>query len=408
MQVFKTALKTFFRHPLYLVVYVVLFSCIGLFMGLSVKEARTDEYLDRPSVAIIDRDGGALAHGLAAFVSNNAEVVEVEDTTRSLQDAVMQDQVAFIIIVPEGFSERFASSVANGTSIPQVQTVAGSQAANDTMMDNLVNSYLNIARLYTRSFPAASQATVVERTDAIMKENVDVTITQAGETAPPSQAFLRYLSFAGYTILLSISICSAFVLERFNSDELHKRIGASPQSPLSVSLQLASACFVIMLSCCSFVYVLGLVVFGGRLGVVDKSCIVIAYAALVCYACFGLALGFFIGQLTGNTLVLNVVPNLIGVTLSFLGGTWISLDLASEQMRRIARFTPTYYYNEVVRLAFDPIGKDIMGDVLTYLALILLFAVTTFVVGLAVSRLKDGRAGSWNGLLTKASSRSAA
>ena len=85
MQVFKAALKAFFRHPIYLLIYVVWLSCMGLFMGMSVNDVPTEEYLERPNVAVIDRDGGKLSQGLAAFVLDNSVPVEVDDTERSLQ-----------------------------------------------------------------------------------------------------------------------------------------------------------------------------------------------------------------------------------------------------------------------------------------------------------------------------------
>ena len=401
MQVFKAALKTFFRHPIYLLIYVVWLSTMGVFMGLSVNDVPSDEYLERPNVAVIDRDGGELSQGLAAFVLDNAVPVEVEDTERALQDAVMQEQAHYIVIIPKGFSADFAKGAADGAPMPEVQTVVSTQSAAVTMMDNLVDEYLNVARTYTLALPDAGQAQVVARTDGAMAHSVDVSVVQVVEAPPVPSGYLLYLQFASYTILLSIAVCSAVVMSRFGREETRRRIGSSPVPQVSVNMQIAAACFVIMILCWAFVSVLGLVVFGGMLSGVDAGVIASAVVSLFCYSLFGLAFGFLIGQVTSNELVMNAASNIIGLIISFLGGVWISLDLVGEPVATIAKFTPTYYYNEALHAAFDAAGGGFVAEVATNLGIVCLFALALFAVGLALSRLKVGRMGAWNGSSTK-------
>ncbi len=408
MQVFKAALKTFFRHPIYLLVYVVWLSTMGVFMGLSVNDVPSEEYLERPNVAVVDRDGGSLSQGLATFVLDNAVAVDVEDTERALQDAVMQERAHYIVIIPEGFSADFAAAAAAGEAAPKLQTVVSTQSASVTMMDSLVDDYLNVARTYTLALPDASQAQVVDRTNGAMEHSVDVDVVQVSEAQPVSYGFQLYLQFASYTILLSIAVCTAVVMSRFGRDEIRRRVGSSPIPQLSANLQIAAACLVITLVCWAFVAALGLAVFGGKLVGVDADVIASAISALFCYALFGLAFGFLIGQVTSNELVMNTASNIVGLAISFLGGVWISLDLVGEPVMTIAKFTPTYYYNEAIHSAFNPTSGGFTPELLVNLGILLLFALAVFAIGLAVSRLKVGRMGAWNGSSTKASLQPAA
>ena len=408
MQVFKSALKTFFRHPIYLMIYIVWLSCMGLFMGLSVNDVPSEEYLERPNVAVIDRDGGKLAQGLSTFVLDNSVSVELEDTERALQDAVMQERAHYIVIIPQGFSDDFAKAAANGTEMPKLQTVVSTQSSSVTMMNNLVDEYLNVARSYSLALPDDAQATVVERTDAAMQHAVDVRVVQIAEAPAVSGGFMLYLQFASYTILLSIAVCSAVVMSRFGSQEIRRRTGSSPIPQLSINLQIAGACFVIMLVCWAFVTGLGLAVFGGKLSGVDPSIIASVLVSLFCYSLFGLAFGFFIGQITSNELVMNAATNITGLIISFLGGVWISLDLVGEPVATIAKFTPTYYYNGALHAAFDSTSGGFTPEVLTNMGIVCLFALALFAIGLAFSRLKVGRMGAWKGSSTKASLQPAA
>lgn len=408
MQVFKAALKTFFRHPIYLAIYIVWLSCMGIFMGMSVNDVPSEEYIERPNVAVINRDGGELSEGLAAFVAENSVPVQVEDTERALQDAVMQERAHYIVIIPEGFSADFAKAAASGTAMPEVQTVVSTQSASVTMMDNLVDEYLNVAKTYELALPDAGQAQVVERTDAAMAHSVDVSVVQVAEAAPVSNGFLLYLQFASYTILLSIAVCSAVVMSRFGREETRRRIGSSPIPQASVNLQIAAACFVIMLVCWAFVSALGLAVFGSKLTGVGADVIASGVVSLFCYSLFGLAFGFLVGQITNSELVMNAVSNILGLIVSFLGGVWVSLDLVGEPVATIAKFTPTYYYNEALHAAFDSMGGGFTADVLANLGIVCLFALAVFAVGMAISRLKVGRMVAWNVSSTKASLQSAA
>ena len=408
MQVFKAALKTFFRHPVYLVVYIVWLSVMGLFMGMSVTDVQSEEYIERPNVAVIDRDGGQLAAGLEAFVLDNSVPVEVEDTERALQDAVMQERAHYIVIIPEGFSADFAKAAADGKASPKLQTVVSTQSAEVTMMDNLVDEYLNVARTYTLALPNAGQDQVVERVDSAMEHSADVNVVQITEAPPVSNGFLLYLQFASYTILLSIAVCSAVVMSRFGREETRRRIGSAPIPQVAVNLQIAAACFVIMLVCWAFVAALGLAAFGSKLVGVNADAIASAIVSLFCYSLFGLAFGFLIGQVTSNELVMNAASNIIGLIISFLGGVWVSLDLVGEPIMTIAKFTPTYYYNEALHAAFDAAGGGFTPEMFANLGIVCLFALAVFAIGMAISRLKVGRMGAWNVSSTKASSPSAA
>ena len=408
MQVFKAALKTFFRHPVYLLIYVVWLSFMGVFMGMSVNDVPSEEYIERPNVAVIDRDGGELSQGLSEFVLENSVPVEVEDTERALQDAVMQERAHYIVIIPEGFSADFAKAAADGTAAPEVQTVVSTQSAAVTMMDNLVDEYLNVANTYSTALPDAAQSQVVDRTNSAMQHSVDVSVVQIAEAAPVSNGFLLYLQFASYTILLSIAVCSAVVMSRFSREETRRRIGSSPVPQLSVNLQIAAACFVTMLVCWAFVSGLGLAVFGSKLTGVGADVIASALVSLFCYSLFGLAFGFFIGQLTQSELVMNAASNIVGLIVSFLGGVWISLNLVGEPIATIAKFTPTYYYNEALHAAFNAAGGGFTSEVFANLGIVCLFALAIFAIGLAISRLKVGRMGAWNVSSTKASLQPAA
>ncbi len=410
MQVFKTAIKSFFRHPIYLLVYVVWLSCMGLFMGMSVNELPADEYYERPSVAVINRDEGELAQALESFLLEDVDVVELADSERALQDAVMQQRAHYIAIIPEGFTDSFLSTVRAGdeSALPSIQTVETSSAAAIVMMDNLANEYLNVARSYALAIPDAGVSEIVERTGKAMGHEADVRVVNIDNGSSFSGGMMLYLKFASYTLLLSIAVCSALILAQFGRDEVRKRNLSSPLSVLSTNLQLGAACLVMMLICWAFVAALGFAVYGGRMEGMSPGAVTGLLGALLCYALFGLAFGFLVGQMTHNELIMNAAANITGLVLSFLGGAWVPLDLVGEPIVTLAKFTPTYYYIEALNSSFEATGAALPAGALANMGVVLLFAMALFAIGLAIGRLRLARMGAWNGSSTRALSRPAA
>ena len=84
----------------------------------------------------------------------------------------------------------------------------------------------------------------------------------------------------------------------------------------------------------------------------------------------------------------NMVGNITGMVLTFLGGTWISLDLMPEAVRVVATFTPVYWLGEGLRAAVgDATGSAAEGVALA-VGVLVLFAAAIFVTALVVGRMR--------------------
>ena len=93
MQVFKTAIKTVLRHPMYLIVYAGFLSMMGVFIASGLTFGGTNDSEFSPyetKFAVIDRDGSALSDGLAAYLREQGIEVPIEDSQMALQDAVFR------------------------------------------------------------------------------------------------------------------------------------------------------------------------------------------------------------------------------------------------------------------------------------------------------------------------------
>lgn len=408
MHIFRAALRIFFRHPVYFVIYVIWLSLMGVFIGLSATNVSIDEYVEmRPQVSVIDRDGSGLSQGVASFVTAHGEAIELEDTERALQDAVMQGRSDYIAIIPAGFEAAFLDEDTDEDARAEavtIETVISYNASAGSMMDNLVNEYLGIAQAYVLAMPEASGAEIAERTGTAMEESGAIEIVKLVEDAPVSNQFRLFMMFSSYTILMAIAILVGVVLMRFRKLEISNRIAISSVPPLRMNLELGAACLVITLLCWAVVSALGLVVFGSTLEGTSPVAVAASIVNLLVYSLFGLALGFLMGQVTRNEMVMNAVPNLVGLVCSFLGGVWFPLDYVDSFMMALAKLTPTYYYANVIAETFEPATSGFSPEVLANMGMELLFAIALFAVALAVSRVIYSAKGTMRRAQTAASS----
>ncbi|MCL2757634.1 MAG: hypothetical protein FWD43_06115, partial [Coriobacteriia bacterium] len=142
MQVFKAALRIFFKHPIYITIYLVGLGFMAIFIGMGNAEALQDEFtVERPDIAIINRDGSDLSKGLSAFLEQHGTLIEIDDSRLSMQDATAQNQAAYIMIIPQGFGDAFVASAAKRAPAPALEAVH-INPISATMLNGLIDEYL--------------------------------------------------------------------------------------------------------------------------------------------------------------------------------------------------------------------------------------------------------------------------
>lgn len=392
MQVFKTALRVFFKHPVYILVYLCLISFMAVFIGSTVATEPTTATFDVniPDIAIIDRDQSELSKGLSDFASRHSNIIEVEDDLRSLQDAAAQDYADYILIIPEGFHEDFIHAAQNANEFPVLETITSYESLSARLMNELVNEYLSTVSTYLSTETTNSLSSAIAFATSDMEKEASVEVIQQSSSVPVSQQWILYMQFSGYTIMLSITICIGVVMAAFNRTEIRRRDFTSPLSSLFMNLQIAAAAVVITLICWIWVSILGLVVFGSSLESVDPGVIGTALLSLLCYCTVPLAIGFFLGIITTSELVVNAVGNIIGLAFSFLSGIWIGVELMNDTLLNIAHFVPTFYYRDAISQVINlkTINAEALAPVFADLGIILLFSAAIFAIALVAGRLR--------------------
>jgi ABC-2 type transport system permease protein len=385
---------------------------MGVFIAFGVADNPHAAFeSERSPIAIIDRDQSTISAGLSEFLSEHATIMELEDSHKAMQDAVAQNYVLYILIIPEGFGENFVAGAAsdsadkdvddkltgtqgnggsNTAQAPELETVVSNVRSAANMLDGLVDEYLGTMSLYINSNTTTNQSKLVELTSANMREMSEVKLVEQGNSVPVSQRWILYMKFVSYTAMVSIVVCIGVMLAAFNRTDIRRRNLIAPLSPTSINLQVALACVFVGLLAWLWTTGLGLAVFGHTLGGVDLAIIGIIVLGLLALCTVARALGFLIGQLTGSDVVVNAAGNITSLVLAFFGGVWIPLDFVGPEVAFMSHFSPVYYYNAAMDSAVNlhEYTGATLSPIFANIGICLLFAVTIFSVALAVGRLK--------------------
>lgn len=390
MQACRYALEVVAKHPIYLLVYVGFLSLMGLFITSGVYPPATSAGYESAEVpfAVIDRDQSDLSRSVAAFLEERGTSVEVADEARACQDAVATGLVDYLLIVPAGFEEGYLAAARDGGDGPRLETVFSFQSMAATLVDTQVNQYLGLVRAAAVLEPDASPEALVAQAEASAQKEPRIEEVSAPGAAVGSEAFVFYLMWSAYPLTVAVVVSVGILMGAFNRTDVRRRVAVSSTSGLGLGLQKAAAGLVVALLVWAVIMGIGLVAFGYSaftLAPADLACVL---AVELVFVLIPLAIAFLLGQLGCGESVSNTVGNITGMVLTFLGGTWISLDLMPEAVRVVATFTPVYWLGEGLRAAVgDATGSAAEGVALA-VGVLLLFAAAIFVTALVVGRMR--------------------
>lgn len=392
MQVFKAAVRIVLRHPVYLLVYTVLLSFMGIFIASNLEFGGAEESFSHyeTTFSVIDRDGSDLARGLADFLSTQGENVPLEDTRIALQDAIAKGQNSYVLIIPEGYGNDLIQAARSGGEAPSLDVVYSYFSIEGSLMDTSVDEYVHLASAYAAFNPDASEATIVEHTGESMRASAPVETIATGTGAAESQRFVFYLQWGTYTLFASIVICVGILMATLNRTDLRRRNLTSPTTSLSLSLQTAAGCLFVMTIVWVWTIALGLTVFGNAVSQISPAGLTLMLSLSFVFATIPLACGYLFGQLGVSEFASNAIGNILGMAISFLGGAWVSYDLLDPAVQTAAHFSPAYWYTAALQEAVraTSFAPETLAPVLGNMGVMALFTIAIFAVALVTGRVR--------------------
>lgn len=382
MTVFKGYMKIMKCNKGLILLYLVVFMGITvMFQAAGGNDPATSYRAQSVKIAVVDEDKGSLAEELKNYLGQRHQVSVMENDRARMQEDLFYRDVEYIIHIPEHF---FETCVVDAQKL-QVTKVPGSYTA--FYVDQQINSFLNNARVYDAA------GFTEEETAAALKEAqpAEVELLDSGQTLEELPAYGFYFRYLPYLFLSVLCYVMGNVIAAFRKGDLPKRMRASAVSARRQSIEglLASAAMAAGLWA---VAVIGAFIFYGKRLVESGGLLYFLLNSLVLVLVV-LSISYLVGTLVhGKDMVnaLNGVVNVLSLGMCFLCGVFVSLDVMSKGVKKVAQFLPVYRYevaNELI-VEFGSVTGEAQRTVFVGIGMQAVFAAALVCVTLAAAKWK--------------------
>ena len=365
---FKIARKQIGSCAIYVVIFMVL--CV-MFSGMGDK-SKSEYKLSSCDIAVFDRDNTEASKQLIEYLGMVHTIhTDYEDDSEVLQDSLYYRKLSYVLYIEEGFSKtgKLSNIKRQGTNV-------------SAYIDGQISSYLS-----TKAAAVAAGYSEEEAYDIAVKalDQTGLVSFKGNVENKKGKGAYYFFLYIPYVLMMLMFTAVGPLLVAFNKKEARDRQSISSYPPGRRSFELLLA-FVVLSVIIWFLFViLCLWVKGGRIAYEDIMCLLNALAFTMVSAGMVSIIGNF--NISGGPF--NMMCNIIGLAVAFLGGVFVPMEVFGEALRNVAKLIPTYWYVKANDAMFD--GCD-RSEFFTYIGMELLFAVAFFAVSMVVSkRVKETR-----------------
>ncbi len=385
MQVFKAYYKILKTELTAILIYAGLFLMLTILFTSNITENTEQFKMKKVSVMVINEDSeNSLINGFLNYLEDYVTFVEPKVDDAAIRDALYNREVSYILTIPVGFTDSFYH---NGDISLTKRTAPDSMEA--VSIDNAVDNYFNISRVYRGYLPEASADEISAYVKVNLQEQTTVKLnSELKDTVSSGNSQNKYyFNYLGY-IMIAIFIASiSTVMFSFHGLDIRRRHFASPITvrDLNVQLLLANLIFVMIY----------MVIFIAVGYIINKQRIINVNTLLfwlnsITFALVILSISYLIGISVKSRKAISAISTAASVGLAFLSGIFVQQEFLGAPVLKVASFTPVYWFvkanNTIVTVTQTTWSQ--LSVIASYMAIQLGFAVAIISIALVVSKRK--------------------
>ena len=392
MKVFKVYFKIIKKNLPMLSIYIVIFMLFALILTISGAGGSTNTFSETKSrVMIINKDSSSpLTDGLIAYITEKSDIVAPAKNEEAILDALFYEDAAYVLTIPQGFSEDFLSG-SHSLTLGK-QTTPNSTAG--VQLDLLIEKYLNEFNLYVeaKGITAADEPSLKE-TAALVKADLQKETDVVWAGAAPKSSISKasyFFSYLPYSLLSIMILAISSIMQVFSKGDLKKRMQCAPTPATRINLELllGNLCFAVVVW--AFMMIISLLLTGTSISDVRMQMMLLNAFVFTITA---LSLSFLLGHLIRGPGAQHSVANVIALGTSFISGVFVPQALLGETVKYVASFTPTYWYVTAVGdiTALSSFSWSDTQPIYMGMLIQLAFAAAFLIVALVLGRQRKRR-----------------
>ena len=384
MQVYKTFFKVAKKYKMSLIMYTLIIIVMLVSLNAAYKdEGEESVEMSRETLYIVDNDHSEVSERLVDYLGTIHNINDGDYSEEEIKVLIYNLRIAEYIEIPAGFGDAFLE-----TGEVKLETLYDEAVPTGIFINMQIDEYLNSIHNYLdigHSFDKAAE----ETENSLGTEFVSM---QQKERKPAAAIHATFL-FLPYGILSILFSGVLPVIMDFNGKERKNRtaVSSTKMTTRNIALILASAtvtffivCLLVLFATCADfqAYIFTKTWWMAVLNV-------LAYTITTTLLLSMISTLPIIETEKGSTNTVSFITVIIGLSFSFLGGTFVDLEILGDGVKKIGQFVPNYWYSVACRkIWYDGAG---FSDLLGCFGLQLVFGLACFAVALAFTRFFGDR-----------------
>lgn len=378
MTVFKTFWKIIKKYKGTIILYTVMLVSFGG-INLSSKEANLNFTNEKPDVLIVNQgENIGLTKNLIDYLSQNTNIVQIENSEEKRNDALFYRDVNYIIYINEDYREK----ILNGENVTLDIKSTNDYSAH--LAEMILNKYLTVQNSY-RAYTTNEQELINKINKTLKEESKVVVSSKVDKTAENKVS--RYFNFASYSILAAIIFIITLVMTSFKEKTKNKRITVS-------SMNYKKHNNLLLISGLAYVLVLWLLytllaIILLKSSVLNTKGLLYILNSLV-FSLSALTFALLISALVKNKDAIGGIVNVVALGSAFLCGAFLPVEYLGSNVLKLAHIFPAYYYintnNKI--MSAEIIDKTLLTNILPNTLILILFMILFIIINNLITKQK--------------------
>ena len=382
MTVFKYQMKIAWRNIGTIIMYFAIF--IGISIAIQKSETADNKSVGvfndySLKIGVVDRDKSDVSEGIIKFLSNMHEVKVLEDDAGVLKESLYYFESDVILQIPKGLKENLGTEYAK---IGITEEISNNNYS--IYIQSQINDVLNCIKTYMAAGYSAKEA--FEKLSLQEESKVKLIDVNGNGGAVPAYSYM--FRFFPYICIATLGSVIGLLFTCIRKKNIRKRMEASAISLKRQNFENILACiFIGVIIWVAFLTVT--IALNGRNLISDGNFI---YYILNSFSMMimALSISFVVGMIADSAERVNIIVTPFSLFVCFLGGVFVPLSVLNDTVRKIAKFVPAYWYEEINdNLAeYALLPSDIEREVWEGIGIQFLFAAAFLGIALVISKYK--------------------
>ena len=377
MTVFKCYMKILKQNLGMVFLYLGIFFSVSIVLQMAAQKGEDSLYQTTSiDLGVVNPDDSLLSSGFVDYLSQIHHVTIMENDPETLQENLFYRNVEYIIQIPADF---YKTCIQNGESL-KVTKVPGSYSSY--YVDQQISSYLDTMRTYLAAGFSQEEAITALKSQV----HEPVTKLSSNSVSTDKSPLVYYFRYIPYLFLGALCYTMGYILMAFKKGDIQKRMAASAISSRRQTLEGLLAMGMIGAGLW-FLGILGAVLMY-RNSFLDSRMLPYYLLNTLLMLIVALSLSYLIGMFINNSDLLSGAANIVSLSMCFLCGVFVPMDVMDKSVLKVSQFLPVYWYEQVNEILSSHISltSQLQEKVWLGMGIELLFAVVFVFLIMVVSK----------------------